>query len=102
MVGRVQVLLQSHRLHPPRTVQASILAKELQDYRIEVNEHANASFNSKVGAYDDLVIALGLSCGIDRSASRATSRSYITRDPDLRRDRQLAQRDRVRRRPAGH
>jgi hypothetical protein len=94
MVGRMQVLLQSNRLHLPRTVEAGILVKELHDYRIEVNAHAHASFNAKAGAHDDLVIALGLSCGIEQFASRATSRSYITRDPDLIRDQQRAQRGR--------
>lgn len=77
MVGRMQVLLQSHRLHLPRTVEAGILAKELRDYRIEVNAHANASFNAKSGAHDDLVIALGCPAGSsgppDGSRAGATS-----------------------------
>lgn len=86
----MQVLLQSNRLHLPRTVEASILAKELMDYRMEFNAHASASFNAKSGAPDDLVIVLRLSCRIERSTSRATSRSYIG-NLDMTRDQQGAQ-----------
>lgn len=81
MVSQMQVLLQGQRLHLPRTVEAGILATELMDYEITVNDHANASFNAKSGSHDDLVIALGLSCGIERSAGRASSRRYTDRVP---------------------
>jgi hypothetical protein len=81
LVSRMQVLLQSQRLHLPRTVQAGTLAKELLDYRIDVSDAGHASFNAKSGAHDDLVIALGLSCGVERSAGRVTSSSYVSREP---------------------
>lgn len=68
LVGRMQVLLQGQRLHLPLTVKAGTLARELLAYETTVNEHANASFNAKAGSHDDLVIAVGLSCGIERSA----------------------------------
>lgn len=100
MVGRMQVLLQSRRMRLPRTVEAAILARELQEYQITVNEHAHASFNAKVGSHDDLVISLGLSCGIEQSAERATSRRYVDGDPDLTRDQQRGQWNRTRRRLA--
>lgn len=100
MVSRMQVLLQSQRLHLPRTVEAATLAKELTDYRVNVSDRGHASFDAKSGAHDDLVIALGLSCGIERSAARATSRNYI-RDPDLTRDQERAQWNQTRRRLAG-
>lgn len=77
MVGRLQVLLQGGRLHLPRTVEAGILARELMDYEISVSDTAHASFNAKSGSHDDLVIALGLTCGIDRTAAKVTSRSYV-------------------------
>jgi len=77
MVSRLQVLLQSQRLHLPLTPEAGVLAKELQDFEVKVSESAHASFNAKSGSHDDLVVALGLSCGIERSAGRATSRSYL-------------------------
>lgn len=98
LVSRMQVLLQSQRLHLPRTVEAAALARELMDYRIDVSDAGHASFNAKAGAHDDLVIALGLSCGIERNAGRASSRSYINADPDLERDRHHAERDRRSRR----
>lgn len=90
MVSRLQVLLQSGRLHLPRTPEAAILVKELMDYEISVNARANLSFNAKSGAHDDLVVACGLSCGIERSAGRATSRSYVGADDDLVRDQRHA------------
>lgn len=80
------------RLHLPRTVEAGTLARELMDYEIKVNDHANASFNAKSGSHDDLVIALGLSCGVNRTAGRASSRSYLDNDRDLQRDRRNAER----------
>lgn len=63
MVGRLQVLLQADRLHLPITTEAAVLVTELQDYQIDVNERAHASFNAPSGKHDDLVIALGLSVG---------------------------------------
>lgn len=63
MVGRLQVLLQADRLHLPITTEAAVLVTELQDYQIDVNERAHASFNAPSGKHDDLVIALVLSVG---------------------------------------
>lgn len=77
MVSRLQVLLQSRRLHLPATGEAVALMKELQDYEINVSDRGHASFNAKSGKHDDLVIALGLSCGIERSMATATSRNYL-------------------------
>ena len=81
MVSRMQVLLQSQRLHLPRSVEAGVLTRELMDYRIDVSDDGHASFNAKSGTHDDLVIALGLSCGVERSVGQATSRSYIDQVP---------------------
>lgn len=63
MVGRLQVLLQADRLHLPINEEAAVLVRELQNYQIEVNERAHASFSAPSGKHDDLVIALGLSVG---------------------------------------
>ena len=61
LVSRLQVLLQSGRIHLPRTAEADILAKELLDYEIRVSENANDTYGAfKVGSHDDLVTALGL------------------------------------------
>ncbi len=96
MVGRMQVLLQGKRLHLPTSPEATVLVKELMVYEISVSDTAHVSFNAKSGKHDDLVIALGLSCGIERSAARATSRSYLHREPT--REEVFRQRDRVRQR----
>lgn len=98
MVGRMQVLLQGKRLHLPTSPEATVLVKELLDYDISVSDNGHASFNAKASTHDDLVIALGLSCGIERSAGRATSRSYLYREPTQQEI--FADRDRVRRRLA--
>ncbi len=61
LVSRLQVLLQSGRIHLPRTAEAEVLAKELLDYEIRVSENANDTYGAfKVGSHDDLVTALGL------------------------------------------
>lgn len=61
LVSRLQALLQSGRVHLPRTREAEALAKELLDYEIRVDENANDRYGAfKVGTHDDLVTALGL------------------------------------------
>ena len=61
LVSRLQALLQTNRLHLPRTPEADLLAQELLDYEIKVSEDANDRYGAfKVGAHDDLVTALGL------------------------------------------
>ena len=63
LVSRLQVLLQSERVHLPATAEAGILAQELLNYEIRVNENAAAQFGAfKVGSHDDLATALGLAC----------------------------------------
>lgn len=65
MVARLQTLLQAGRLHLPDTAEAAILARELQDYRIDISNSGHASFNARSGQHDDLVVALGLSVGYE-------------------------------------
>jgi hypothetical protein len=61
LVSRLQALLQTGRLHLPDTDEARVLARELQDYEIRVDEDANDRYGAfKVGTHDDLVTALGL------------------------------------------
>jgi hypothetical protein len=61
LVSQLQVLLQSRRLHLPRTAEAQALAKELLDYEIKVDENANDKYGAfKIGSHDDQVSALGL------------------------------------------
>jgi len=61
LVSRMQALLQTERLHLPDTDEARVLAKELQDYEIRVDQDANDKYGAfKVGTHDDLATALGL------------------------------------------
>lgn len=62
LVCRLQTLLQCHRLHLPAQMdEARVLADELLNYEIRVDENANDRYGAfKVGKHDDLVTALGL------------------------------------------
>jgi hypothetical protein len=61
LVSQLQVLLQSGRVLLPRTMEARVLAEELLNFELRVDEKANESFGAfKVGTHDDLVSALGL------------------------------------------
>lgn len=61
LVSRLQALLQTERIHLPDTPEAKVLAKELLDYEIRLEENANDKYGAfKVGTHDDLVTALGL------------------------------------------
>jgi hypothetical protein len=63
MVSRLQVLLQTERLHLPNTAEAAVLVEELLNYEIRINDNANAQFGAfRVGVHDDLATALGLAC----------------------------------------
>ena len=61
LVSRLQALLQTARLKLPRTAEAEVLGRELEDYEIRVDEDANDRYGAlKVGSNEDLVTALGL------------------------------------------
>jgi hypothetical protein len=61
LVTRLQLLLQTHRLHLPRTPHAETLAQELMSYEIRLPPDANDRYGAfAVGNHDDLVTALGL------------------------------------------
>lgn len=62
LVSRLQTLLQCHRLHlPPKMEEARVLADDLLEYEIRVDENANDRYGAfRVGRHDDLVTALGL------------------------------------------
>jgi hypothetical protein len=80
LVSRMQALFQAERLHlPPGHPEAETLVKELLDYEIRVDQHANDKYGAfKVGTHDDLVTALGLATqkdgyGLDGALARAMS-----------------------------
>lgn len=61
LTSHLQALLQSGRLHLPRTREAEELAKELLEFEIRVDESANEKYGAfRVGTHDDLVTAVGL------------------------------------------
>lgn len=67
LVSRLQALLQTGRLHLPQREEARVLAEELQNYEIRVDENANDKYGAfRVGTHDDLVTALGLAVQVDR------------------------------------
>jgi len=61
LVSQLKILLQTARLHLPRTPEAKTLAADLLAYEVEVTEDANDRYGAfKVGRHDDLITALGL------------------------------------------
>ncbi len=62
MVSRMQVLLQSGRIHLPDTSEVKALVRELLDYDLKVTDSASFMAGAfKTGSHDDMVTALGLS-----------------------------------------
>jgi len=62
MVSRLQVLLQTSRIHlPQRSEEARVMAQELLDYQIRVSDKGTETAGAfKVGTHDDLATSLGL------------------------------------------
>jgi hypothetical protein len=61
LVGRLQALLQTHRVHLPKSQEAKILSEELLAYEVEMEPDASSREGAfKVGTRDELVTALGL------------------------------------------
>jgi hypothetical protein len=81
LVSRLQALLQTGRLHLPRTAEADALAAELRDYEIRVSEDANEKYGAfRVGTHDDLVTGLGLAVQVDHPGGGAYA--WRARRPD--------------------
>jgi len=61
LVNRLQVSLQNRTVHLPKIAEAEVLASELQDYEIRIDENGSDRYGAfKTGRHDDLVTALGL------------------------------------------
>jgi hypothetical protein len=72
LTSHLQTLLQSRRLHLPRTREAEELIKELLEFEIHIDESANEKYGAfRVGTHDDLVTALGLATQRDRGFTNA-------------------------------
>jgi hypothetical protein len=84
LVSQLQVLLQSGRILLPRTMEAGVLAEELLNFELKVDEKANETYGAfKVGTHDDLVSALGL--GIMAAQRRGELPfGWYRRNPDFR------------------
>lgn len=66
LVSRLRALLETRRLHLPKSNESRALADELMNYEIRIDDDANDRYGAfKVGAHDDLVTALGLATNID-------------------------------------
>lgn len=66
LVSRLQALLQTGRVHLPSTSEARVLAQELLNYELRVDENANDRYGAfRVGTHDDLVTAMGLAVQVD-------------------------------------
>jgi hypothetical protein len=84
LVGAVQVLLQSRRLHIARGLpESSILVKELEHFRVKITVARNEMFEAwRENAHDDLVLAVALAawCGekVLPALDAVPERSYHT------------------------
>ena len=77
LVSRLQMLLQSERLHLPKNDQAETLAQELLEYEIKVENDANERYGAfRVGTRDDMVTALGLAVQDDGAPTNSFMRAW--------------------------
>lgn len=61
LISRLQAELHQERLRiSTKLKDAQALAKELQDFRVNVTTAGNAVFAARIGAHDDLVLALAI------------------------------------------
>ena len=73
LVSRLQTLLQTGRLHLPKSDEARKLSDDLLAYEITVVEDANDRYGAfRVGPQDDLVTALGLAVQVDPGCRPST------------------------------
>ena len=78
LVSKLRALLHSGDLRIAASLpDAAVLMRELQDFRVRFTESGNATFNTREGAHDDLVLALAL-------AVFGQSRPETVREVDVR------------------
>ncbi len=76
LISRLQAELHQERLRiSTKLKDANALAKELQDFRVNLTSAGNAVFAARIGAHDDLVLALAI------ATWEATSTSGTTIEP---------------------
>jgi len=77
LVARLQMLLQTGRLHLPPTQEAEALTAELLDYNIKIQPDANDHYGVfSVGTRDELVTALGLAVQDDGAPKGGVMRMW--------------------------
>lgn len=75
LVSRLQAMLHAGELRIAKALpEAQALVKELQDFRVSYTETGYASFGARVGAHDDLVLALAIAVWAAERASRSGAR----------------------------
>lgn len=62
LVSRLQSLLQSNRIHAPKTAEMLATLEELKVYEIKVSQDGKDTYGGAIGHHDDLATALALSC----------------------------------------
>lgn len=63
LVSRLQSLLQSGRIHAPKTPEVIATLDELRVYEIKIDQNGKDTYGAfKTGAHDDLATSLGLGC----------------------------------------
>lgn len=76
LVSRLQVLIQTGRIHLPQVEESKVLLDELRNYEVNITEKGVDTYGAfKVGSHDDLVTALGLATLLDHKPVREV-RSY--------------------------
>ncbi len=81
LVSRLQVLLESGRLHLPRTPEREAWTQDLLEYELEVKPDANDQYGTfRVGPHDELITALGLAVQGGRRIVSAVIRTGYGRD----------------------
>lgn len=88
LISKLQALLHAGDLRIAAGLpDAAVLARELQDFRVRFTDNGNATFSTREGAYDDLVLALALAVfGLSRSEPAESLQVAwgARRSPDLK------------------
>lgn len=80
LIASVQVLLQTRRLRILRTLpEASVLVRELENYRVKITEAANEVFGAwREGQHDDLVLAVALAAWVGEQTLQYEGQSHVS------------------------
>ena len=70
LVSRLQSILQEKRIHGPDTPEMKATLDELRVYQIKVSDEGKEQFGAKIGAHDDLAVAMALSALEDPYSER--------------------------------